>query len=43
MILARNNNTPIPYWLSMPIMSLSRWIRTNNRIEEAIQEARKKK
>lgn len=30
MILARNNNTPIPYWLSLPLWKLRQWIRTNN-------------
>ncbi len=40
MILARNNNTPVPYWLSLPLWKLSQWIRTNNIIvAEAKKEA----
>ncbi len=30
MILARNNNTPVPYWLSLPLWRLGQWIKTNN-------------
>lgn len=43
MILARNNNTPVYYWLAIPMSDLSKWIKTNNRIEEAIKRARKQK
>jgi len=30
MILAQNNNTPVPYWLSRPLWELRDWIRINN-------------
>ena len=44
MILARNNNTPIPYWLELPLWKLRQWIRTNNIVvaeekEEAAKHA----
>lgn len=32
-IMAKNNGTDIPFWLSMPLVQLIQWIRTNNRIE----------
>lgn len=42
MILARNNNTPVSFWLDQPLMSLQKWIAANNRIEKQIEEQRRK-
>lgn len=32
MILAKNNHTPVPYWLSVPLRELKLWIKSNNAI-----------
>ncbi len=40
MILARNNSTPIDFWLSRELRELGSWIETNN---EIIRESRNKK
>jgi hypothetical protein len=39
MILAQNNNTPVPYWLSLPLWKLGLWIKTNNVIVAEAKEA----
>ena len=41
-MLARNNNTPVPYWLSRPLGELGRWIKANNRLEEKNEQRRQK-
>lgn len=33
MILARNNHTPISFFLECPLMELRFWVRANNDIE----------
>ena len=38
MVLARNNNTPIPFFLSCPLSELPEWIRTNNEIVKENQQ-----
>lgn len=43
MILARNNNTPVSFWLDQPLISLSKWIAANNRIEKRLEELRKRR
>ena len=40
--MARNNNTPVPYWLSRPLGELGRWIKANNRLEEKNEQRRQK-
>jgi len=32
MIMARNNSTPISFWLSIPLSSLLPWIQMNNKL-----------
>lgn len=32
LILAKNNHTPVPYWLSVPLRELKLWIKSNNAI-----------
>lgn len=34
MIMARNNATPISFWLSQSLPGLMLWIKTNNRISQ---------
>jgi len=34
MILARNNSTPVSYWLELPLVDLRSWIKVNNIVEE---------
>jgi hypothetical protein len=34
MILARNNNTPISFWLSLPLSRLGGWIADNNALQK---------
>lgn len=43
MILARNNNTPVYFWLDQPMVTLSKWIMANNRIEKRLEEQRKRR
>lgn len=31
-VLAANSSTPLPYWLSIPLLQLPQWIETNNEI-----------
>ena len=39
MALARANATPAPFWLSLPLVSLARWIASSNQLtEDAIRE-----
>jgi len=42
MILARNNNTPVSFWIDQPLANLLKWIRANNRIEQRLEEQRKR-
>jgi hypothetical protein len=30
MILAQNNNTPVSFWMSLPLWKLPQWIKVNN-------------
>jgi hypothetical protein len=32
--MARNNNTDVGFWLSIPLIEFLKWIKTNNRIKE---------
>jgi hypothetical protein len=34
MIMARNNATPITFWLSLPLSSLLPWIKVNNKLNK---------
>lgn len=38
LIMARNNNTPTPFWLSLPLAKLPSWIKTNNAINAVGKE-----
>lgn len=40
--MAQNNNTPVPYWASLPLASLTKWIKASNRLVEE-QKAKKPK
>lgn len=31
--MAQVNNTPVPYWLSLPLVELTAWIRSSNQIQ----------
>ncbi len=37
--MARENNTPVDYWLSIPLQEFGRWIVANN---EIVQDQQKK-
>jgi len=43
MILARNWNSPIDFWLGLPLSELRGWIQTNNEIINEENQARKKR
>ena len=32
LILAKNNSTPVPFWLDLPLWELRFWIRANNAV-----------
>ena len=34
LIMARNNHTPVPYWLDMPLIEFNWWIKANNEINK---------
>jgi hypothetical protein len=36
--MAQNNNTPVSYWLSVPLSELTEWIDDNNHIIERRRE-----
>lgn len=44
--LSRSNNTPVSYWLSLPVGSLRYWIAAHNALEAELskqrEEARRK-
>ena len=37
--MARENNTPVPFWLSIPLREFGKWVIANN---EIVQEQREK-
>jgi hypothetical protein len=37
--MAKNNSTPVPYWLALPLPSLCKWIKASNQL---VKEAREK-
>lgn len=39
LILAKNNHTPVPFWLSMPLRELRFWIKANNAVITEGKEA----
>ncbi len=39
-MLAKNNHTPVPFWLSRPLRELGEWIRANNRLVEKEEQSR---
>lgn len=41
LIMAQNNHTPVSYWLSVPLLSLAKWIKASNGLVREQQEARK--
>jgi hypothetical protein len=32
LLMARNNSTPVPFWLSLPLQQLCLWIGANNAV-----------
>lgn len=32
--MAQTNNTPVSYWVSLPLASLMKWIKASNRLVE---------
>lgn len=38
LVLARANNTPVGWWLSLPLGELRDWIGAHNRLFEELQE-----
>ena len=38
--MAQNNNTPVSYWLSLPLESLVKWIRASNRLVKEQKDER---
>lgn len=41
-MLARNNNTPISFWLELPLEEFGRWIKANNQLEEKNEQRRER-
>ena len=41
--MAQNNNTPVSYWLSLPLESLVKWIRASNRLVKEQKDERAKR
>jgi len=41
MRLARDNNTPVDYWLSFRLRDLRRWVDTNSKFNEEIRQWQK--
>nr|DAQ33719.1 MAG TPA: hypothetical protein [Caudoviricetes sp.]DAU22505.1 MAG TPA: hypothetical protein [Caudoviricetes sp.] len=39
--MAQNNNTPVSYWVSLPLLSLTKWIKASNRLVEEQKAQRK--
>jgi hypothetical protein len=33
-IMAKNNNTPVSFWLELPLTEFSKWIRASNSVIE---------
>lgn len=40
--MARTNNTPVSYWMSLPLRELVEWIAASNHLSEEIMSKRKK-
>ncbi|MCC8156360.1 MAG: hypothetical protein LIO54_03675 [Oscillospiraceae bacterium] len=43
LILAREENTPVGWWLDLPLRELDEWRRAHNALCDEIAEKRKKK
>ena len=41
--MAKNNQTPVSYWLSLPLPSLFKWIKVSNQLVKEARERRKNK
>lgn len=41
--MARENNTPAGFWLDMPLVEFTRWIKANNEIVREFKELREKR
>lgn len=41
--MARNNSTPVSYWLALPLSSLCKWIKVSNQLVKEAREKRGKK
>lgn len=41
--MAKNNQTPVSYWLSLPLPSLCKWIKVSNQLVKEARERRKNK
>ena len=41
--MAQNNNTPVSYWLSLPLESLVKWTRASNRLVKEQKDERAKR
>jgi len=43
LLLAQTNNTPVPFWLSLPLRDLAPWIAESNKlVAEANKRAKSK-
>ncbi len=41
--MSMNCSTPVPYWLSLTLKELSRWIHANNELKRKEREAMEEK
>lgn len=41
--MAKNNQTPVSYWLSLPLPSLCKWIKVSNQLVKEARERRRNK
>ena len=41
--MAKTNQTPVSYWLSLPLPSLCKWIKVSNQLVKEALEQRKNK
>lgn len=41
--MAKTNQTPVSYWLSLPLPSLCKWIKVSNQLVKEARERRKNK
>jgi len=41
--MAQDNNTPVPFWLSLTLMELTQWIHDHNQIVKEKRQKRQKR